>query len=356
MSQRHRLIIAIVIGLLSTLMSFVLLHWRGYGDGDFTWPLGGASALLHHIDPYTNPAFGPGKPYPYGDLLFYPMPALIIALPFTVFPPYFAGALFFGIGSAVLGYAVTRDGYDRLPIFLSAPFFVAAYVAQWSPLIVAAAFLPWLMPLAFAKPNLGLAIGVAYPRRRAIIITAVVYALSLLIMPRWPLEWLKNLRGIHHPMPILIIPGFLLLLAVVAWRRSAGRLLLVMALVPQLTFFYDQLPLWLIPRTWRQSLALSVCSWVAYGGWAYSNLHNPSMMDQIALAVPWMIGCIYMPALAVLLWQQRQINAEARVGNKAEPAIAGAVSSVGNNWGSIFQAIKLGPDRLLKGGRNWTIR
>ena len=263
LSRRHRLIIAIVIGLLSTVMSFLLLHWRGYGDGDFTWPLGGASALLHHIDPYTNPVFGPGKPYPYGDFLFYPLPAVLVALPFTALPPYFAGALFFGIGSAALGYAVTRDGYDRLLIFLSSPFFVAAYVAQWSPLIMAAAFLPWLLPLAFAKPNLGLAIGVAYPSRRGFVITAVVYALSLFIMPSWPIEWLKNLRGTPHPLPVVIIPGFVLLLAAVAWRRPAGRLLLVMALVPQLMFFYDQLPLWLIPKTWRQSLFLSLSSWVA---------------------------------------------------------------------------------------------
>jgi hypothetical protein len=356
MSRRRRIILAIIIGLASTVMSYLLLKWRGYGAGDFTWPLGGASALLHGINPYTNPKFGPGKTYPYGDLLFYPLPAVLVALPFTALPRYLAGALFYGIGSGLLGYAITRDGYARLPIFLSAPFFVGAYVAQWSPLITAAAILPWLLPLAFAKPNMGLAIGVAYPNVRAFIATAVIFALSLIVMPSWPKLWLHNLSGTHHPSPILILPGILLLAAAIAWRRPAGRLLLFMAIVPQLTFFYDQLPLWLIPKTWRQSMVLSISSWVAYGGWAWFHW-NDKMMAQVFYAGPWIVAFIYMSALGLVLWQERQLTAEER-------AVAGPLgtlfgkrrSAQGEGRLSLAHWIKQGPDRLLKGGRNWTSR
>jgi len=316
MRLRRRVILAIVIGLASTIVSFTLLHRHGSGAGDFTPSLDGATALLHGTDPYTNPAFGRGKPYPYDVPLLYPMPALIVALPFTMFSRYVAGALFFGIGSGALAFGLTRDGYARLPLFLSPPFFVAAYVAQWSPLIIAAFLVPWLVPLGFAKPNLGVALGVAYPKVRTFAAAGVVYALTLLILPKWPLEWLHNLRSSHHLPPILILPGLVfsdhlplilllpgiaLLYAAVAWRRPAGRLLLIMSFVPQLSFFYDQLPLWLIPRSLRQSVFLTISSWIGFAGW--ETLQHAQLQDAGA----WIVGSIYFPALALVLWQQWQV-------------------------------------------------
>src|SRR5690348_2241092 len=76
LSRRRRLLIGLIFGLLSAIVSYVLLRSHGWGAGDFTWPLGGADALIHGVDPYSNPAFHLGLPYPYGDPLFYPLPAL----------------------------------------------------------------------------------------------------------------------------------------------------------------------------------------------------------------------------------------------------------------------------------------
>lgn len=346
MSRQQRALLSIIIGLASTVASFALLHWRGYGAGDFTWSLGGASALLHGVNPYTNPAFGTDKPYPHSDVLFYPLPALVAAIPFTALPKYFAGAMFFGVGSGLLAYAITRDGYGRLPIFLSAPFFVAAYVAQWSPLATAAAFLPWLLPLALAKPNIGLALGAAFPNVRAFVATAIVFALTLLIMPTWPVAWLHNLSETHHPPPVLIVPGMLLFLGVLAWRRPAGRLLLVMAIVPQLIFFYDQLPLWLIPRTWRQSLVLTIMSWAAYLIWAGPHLADGSVR-QVEPAGLWVITCIYLPALALVLWQQRQTAAGDGASNDSVPAVnSNGLVAHGKFLNFVAPRIKRSPDRL----------
>lgn len=303
MSRHRRLLIGLIFGLVSTILAYFLLHSRGYGAGDFTWTLGGADALLHGVDPYNNPAFGHGLPYPHGDPLFYPLPALFVSLPFTLVPAYLAGALFYGLGSGLLAFAVTRDGYARLPLFLSAPFFVGAYVAQWSPLVTASALLPWLLPIAFVKPNLGLAIGFAYPNIRAFIATAVLSAVSIAILPSWPWGWLDNLKENRHVPPALILPGIVLLVAAVAWRRHAGRLLLMMAVVPQLLFFYDQLPLWLIPRTWKQSAMLSAASWVAYLGWKTTTAGTTNMGLVVTEAAVWVVAGIYLPALALVLWQ-----------------------------------------------------
>lgn len=302
---RRRVLIGLLFGLVSTIISYLLLRSRGYGAGDFTWTLGGAEALLHGVNPYTNPAFGRGLPYPHGDPLFYPLPALFVSLPFTLVPSYVAGALFYGIGSGLLAFAVTRDGYARLILFLSAPYFVGAYVAQWSPLVTAAALLPWLLPIAFVKPNLGLAIGIGYPNIRAFFATALLFAVSLVVMPSWPWAWLANLKENRHVPPVLILPGIVLLIAAVAWRRQEGRLLLVMALVPQLLFFYDQLPLWLIPRTWKQSAALSVMSWVAYLSWKVTTAGTTNMGLVVAQAAIWVVAGIYLPAFALVLWQLR---------------------------------------------------
>jgi hypothetical protein len=317
MSRRRRLFFALLIGVTSAVFSYVLLVQRGFGAGDFTWPLGGVEALLHGINPYHNPAFGFAKPYPHSSPLYYPLPALFVALPFTLVPPYLAGALFYGIGSGLLAYAITRDGLYRLPVFLSAPFYVGAFAAQWVPLVTAAALLPWLLPIAFAKPNLGLAIGVAYPNLRAFIATVLIFGSSLIIMPSWPLDWFANLSGTRHFPPVLIFPGVVLLVAAVAWRRHAGRLLLMMAIAPQLLFFYDQLPLWLIPRTWRQSLLLTSTSWVAWEGWIRTQSMIPGTGSHVAQAAVWIVVGIYFPALVLVLWQVRPSMSVATVPSSA---------------------------------------
>ncbi len=92
--------------------------------------------------------------------------------------------------------------------------------------------------------------------------------------------------------------GFLLLLAALAWRRPAGRLLLAMSLVPQLLFFYDQLPLWLLPATRKQSIALTACSQLAFVLW-YLSLHEGDPI--VRSAAPFVMALIYFPALFIVL-------------------------------------------------------
>jgi hypothetical protein len=141
---------------------------------------------------------------------------------------------------------------------------------------------------------------------RAFLATAVLFVVSLAVLPSWPLGWLNNLKENRHVPPALILPGIVLLIAAVAWRRHAGRLLLMMAIVPQLLFFYDQLPLWLIPRTWKQSAMLSATSWVAYLGWKTTTAGTTNMGLVVTEAAVWVVAGIYLPTLALVLWQLRR--------------------------------------------------
>jgi hypothetical protein len=196
--------------------------------------------------------------------------------------------LFFGCSSGVLAFGLTKDGYARLPLFLGVPFWYTLVSVQWSPVITAAALLSPLLPVALAKPNVGIPILLTFSSRRGALACAAVLLASLLVLPSWPLDWFHNLGHHLNVIPVLVFPGPLLLLALLRWRDQSARLLLLMALMPQ-RFLYDQVALWLLPRTLRESLALSIFSWCAL--WT-------------ALALPgaaWGITFIYLPALAIVL-------------------------------------------------------
>ncbi len=305
-SPRVSLIIALSVGLVSGMLCYRLLCDRGFLAGDFTWPYRGAERLLAGLDPYHDPALGPGKPYPFENQLPYPMPALFIAAPFTAFSAYRAGALFFGLSSALLAFGLARsDQHHRWWLFLSPSFHIAAMVAQWSPLLMAAVFLPWLAPVTIAKPNIGIPLLALWPRKLKWIVATIVFGLiSLAIMPSWPFAWLKDAAGTNHWPALIIPPGFVLLLALKRWRTREGQLLLWLAFVPQFLFWYDQLLLWLIPRTHRQSLMFLLSSWAGYEVWTMQ-IQGSSMGLNVLTAMPVVIATVYIPALILVLWQSR---------------------------------------------------
>lgn len=301
--DRHALTIAVGVGLGSTLLAALALGGSHVGSGDLTWLLDGATSLLHGHDPYTATTWSRPLPYSHpAPALYYPLPAVLIALPFLPLPGIWAGAVFFGCGAGLLAYAISRHHPELWPVFLSGSFFFAARVAQFSPLVTAAAFLPWLWPLAFAKPNVACAVFSYRPSWRGALATGVAFVLSLLLVPAWPLEALRNdarLGATDHWVPVVIFPA--LLLALLAWRRPAGRLLVVLAVLPQSLYLADQLPLFLVARTRREALVLAVTSWIGYGVWWLAP--HPFTGSAVAGAVGTLIG-LYLPALALLLWHE----------------------------------------------------
>ena len=240
----------------------------------------------------------------------------MILAPFAWLPLPLAGAVFMGLSAGLAAWGIARTGAERLPLFLSAPFLMALSLGQWSPLLVAAALIPAVGAIVCAKPNIGLPVFVARPSWQAVLGALLLVAISLAVMPRWPLEWLANVTNRQEKfIPLLRPGGFLLLAALLGWRRPEGRLLAVMSVVPQALFFYDQLLLGLVPRTLRQSLLLSLWGGAVFLAWWRVVARGD--INYVQQAVPYAYS-LYFPALAILLWnwwQERRRNSEARAGS-----------------------------------------
>lgn len=254
-----RIALAIVLGGLAA----ALVATRSAAHvSDFDHVLAAARALRAGASPYA--AVGPGRAFfwPWG--LYYPLPAVLVAWPVSYLPVVAARATFFGLSTALLAFAITRDGFHRLPLFASGAMLAAAGVVQWAPLVTAAALLPWLSALLVVKPNLGAALWLASPSRRAAVGGAVLLLASLAVWPTWVAEWLVALsQNRHMRPPLLSWAGPPLLLALLRWRRPEARLLLLLACVPQTVALYDTLPLFLVPATWLESAALALLTHLA---------------------------------------------------------------------------------------------
>jgi hypothetical protein len=152
------------------------------------------------------------------------------------------------------------------------------------------AFFPILLPLTLAKPTTAGPVGLLHLTKRGILLSVAVGLLSLALIPSWPLRWLANLNQHNNFMPLLTIPGILLLAALLRYKDRDVWLFLLVALVPQ-RLFYDQLNLWLIPQSKRDLIGTALMSWVGFLGWSYF----PEGGYQ------WVLGCFYLPILVVIL-------------------------------------------------------
>ena len=296
---------AVALGLAAGLFSFLMAQRPG-AAADFAYPHTAAVHFLDGQNPYAVMDGPPGSAAPYDQPLFYPFTTILLLLPLAWLKTTIATAAFFGLSSAALAYCITRDGLWRIHVFASAPFVFAATLGQFSPLLMLMAFTPWAGFLAAMKPNIGLALFVRRPSVHAVVGSLVFLGVSLLVFPGWPAQWIESLRrsvdDATHRAPVLQMGGFVLLLAAVAWRRAAGRLLLVMSLVPQALLFYDQLPLWLIPRTRGESIFLTATSQLGMVLW-YLSL---DATDNVILAAyPYVVPFLFLPALGILFFQQR---------------------------------------------------
>ena len=293
-----RLLCALAAGVIGYLLVWSPLHANPrFVAKDFTWPWRAARILLEGHDPYR--VIQATGPFPFSSPFFYPLPAALLAVPVAPLPPDRAGALFFGVSTALLAFGLARDGVWRLLVLTAAPYFMAAANTQWSPLLAAAALLPGIQWVGAAKPNLGLAAFVYRPSRWAVVGGLALVAASFLVLPGWVGGWRASLAQTpHHAPPVLRLGGALLLLALLRWRTPEGRLLAAMACVPQVLYFYDQLLLWLIPRSWRQALFLSAASWAGVVGWWTV---RPRGGSGLAAAEPFVLGFVYLPALLLVL-------------------------------------------------------
>ncbi len=282
--MRWRIAVSAAIGFASGTFCWFLMKHFHQDAADFRWALHLADRLLARQNPYDTP------------LEQYPLTAGLFALPFLRLPLELAAGIFWGISSALLAFGLTCHGYTRLLIFLAYPYWAGILAVQWSPIIAGSAFFPLLLPLTMAKPQVGLPVFLTRLSRRGLVACAVVGLVSLAVMPSWPLLWWKQAGHYEHFFPLLVLPGPLLLLALLRYRDRDALLLLSSALMPQ-RWFFDSFILWLIPRSRREILWTVLFSWGA-GIWRW--YHIPHSFTQVGR---WTVIWLYLPMLAVVLWR-----------------------------------------------------
>jgi len=287
---RSRILVSIVVGLTSGFLSFFFMRRLGQ-IVDFSWSIHLAERLLQRQNPYDTP------------LEQYPIMAGFFALPFVKLPREIAAGIFYGVSSGVLAFGLVREGHHRLLVFLSYPYWIGLLYVQWSPIIMAAAFFPLLMPLTMAKPQVGLPVFLTRFSWRGCLLCALAALASLLVLPHWPQLWLGQLHNYQHFIALLVLPGPLILLALLRYRDRDARLLLLTACMPQ-RWFFDAFILWLIPKTRREILVTVFFSWCA-GVWRWYS--PPQTFDQVGR---WIVIFTYLPMLAIVLLREKPSKRE----------------------------------------------
>ena len=283
-------------------------------DFDQLWHA--ARALMMGLDPYEY--VGPTGVFAW-DYLFYPLPAILLVSPLALLPLLAARACFAAISAGLLSFVFVRDQPVRLLLFLSAPFLIAIGRGQFAPLLVATAYLPLISWLGLAKPNIAVAIwlGSKYPRLgfiAGVIGGAVLVAISFIIYPGWVATWLEMLsrKNQSTSLPILGQGGFLIALALLRWRRPEARLLFGLGILPQTPGLYDTVPLFLVPRGFRETCTLAITGNLAMlllviaPGLTVDEI-GPQYGPRVML---WSSLCMYLPCLVMIL---RRPNAPADV-------------------------------------------
>jgi len=271
-----------------------------WSDFDQVWF--GSRALLARRDPY---AYVP-KPFIPGPL-FYPAPALIVGLPFSLLPIMAARVVFGAVTAGIATWAILRHHRHAWPLLLSAPLWYGVARGQWAPLLVAGALIPSLGGVMAAKPSIGLAAFAYRPSLAAVIGGVVLTLISFALAPTWLAEWLASARTAPHVMVPMLMPlGVVLLVALGRWRRPDARLLGVLACVPQSPAAYELFVMALVPRTLRQALIMGLSWNVLYVATNATHDSTPSTVADVLAGhwhVPWglWLPLGYFPALLTAL-------------------------------------------------------
>jgi hypothetical protein len=299
--RKWKIYVALLIGLLAGYLCTIHQVTSMRQAADFSWPLHAVRLLLEGENPYTASDFAATFAYRRGEPLYYPLPSLLLLIPLAPLSSELAVGVFFGGSSALLAWALLREGGHRLLAMLSPSYLVALWSGQWSPLLMASALVAGTLPFLLAKPSLGLAaLFIRRPQRAEWGFFALLCIISLILVPTWPLDWLRNLGEGTHAAPISFPPfGPVLLLVLLCWSNPRARVLLWLAIAPQLIYFYDQLLLFLIPRTFAETLFLVLVGWTTFLWWD----PNPPSWEA-GLFGGQLIMLSFMAALLIVFRQQ----------------------------------------------------
>jgi hypothetical protein len=294
-------LVAVAIGLSSAIYLAVL----GHSFTDFDHLYAAAKFALAGENPYR--LIGPGAQFQSRFPLYYPMPAVLLLVPFALVPLPFARCAFVFVVTSLFGYALAgaKGTRARYLILLSREYVECVTLAHWTPLLFAMWFIPPLNCLAVVKPTVGAAIVGARGTQRVVIWSLagglLFSAASFAVQPDWALWWWRAVRSADHfSIPLLRPGGVLLLLALLRWRIPEARLLFALSIPPQTPSFYDPLLFFVVCRTGLEVLILTLAGWTLQ---LATGLYAPftSMREAIAVLGSLSIWFLYLPPLLVLL-------------------------------------------------------
>jgi ribose/xylose/arabinose/galactoside ABC-type transport system permease subunit len=265
---RRALLYAVVGALVSAYVLLAFRQGKPLGGTDFDQIWYASRALLEGQEPYASVT---SRPDAFEFPLYYPLTAPLLTLGLGALDFRDARLVFALLSGAVFGYAIGRYRPYLWPTFASLPFILVGQNGQWGGLLAAGLVLPWLAPLAAAKPNLGLVVlaGTSSMRAARILVLGglALVAVSLVVAPSWPFRWLEAIEQSTHFRPLILRPGgFLMLLALLRWYDADARLLLALAAVPTTGLFYDVLPAALVARSRFQSAIITLSTQVVWLG------------------------------------------------------------------------------------------
>lgn len=257
---------------------------------DLAFPVRAGIMLRAGVDPYTATLF-PDPRTTNHDPLYYPMPAVLVTMALGyVYGPLGSG-IWAGATALLLGVGIVRDRKPWRLLMFASPFaFINGVNGQWPMLLLGATMLPGLAGLWICKPTTGLALFLSKPSWAGLIGAGVLLAVSGVLLPAWPLEWIHNLTRTHHPIPIMYAP--VLGLAVLRWRDPRARLLLLLSCVPVMDWWYDFLPLMLLSGGPLTLGLWAVWAWAMFVG---NEVYNHQYM------LYWNLAAGYLPAFVIVV-------------------------------------------------------
>jgi len=301
--RKIRFLVALAFALLTGAFAAARVLHEPNWPTDFDQLWHAAVALRSGINPYQ--VIGPGREFPWLWPLYYPLPAVMVAYPFSLLSLTAARIAFSTVAAAVLGWTLGARIRTHWPILLSGSFIISASRNQWAPLLLAATWMPALGFFATAKPNVGVA-AVTAQNRRGFVLAAtgcvIMLVISFAIRPDWLLSWRDAIRTSPHiQAAVTVLPaGPLLALAALRWKRPDGRLFLALVLIPHTPSVYDLLLLFFVARTLRESLVLAVLTQSLY--WGIVLFGSYQTFDAYAQGLGrFAIYIVYLPVLIALL-------------------------------------------------------
>jgi hypothetical protein len=267
-----------------------------------------ARVILDGRNPYE--LIGPGREFDYQWQLYYPLPAVLLFTPLAPFPLLVSRVFVAAIGGGLLAYGIARWDARGLVVFLSHAFYVNAWYAQWTPLLVAMWYLPSLAALIAAKPTIGFAMlfGVTELRRvrPGLVVAAILLGIAFMVRPTWISDWRAALQSNTHLRPWVTVPGgAMLLLALLRWRRWEARLLAAFAIIPQTFHPLATLPMVLLPGSLPGKATIAALTflpnWVLVREPFGSRLATATAEEQIGMFGTIVLWTVLVPTLFFVL-------------------------------------------------------